>query len=90
MMFMIEDETHCESAGRFGTFEDALAELRKRADVPWDMEPNRAPCVGWRTCGRTYEIVEYDDSQIPWRPLNRVRVLEISAGGVNWVALSDA
>ena len=88
-MFMVEDETHCESAGTFATFEDALAELRKRSVVRWDAEPNRAPCVGWRTCGRTYEIVEYDDSQVPWKELQRARVLEISADHVRWVRFAD-
>ena len=83
-MFMVEDETHCESGGKFATFDDALAELRRRSVVPWDAEPNRAPCVQWRTCRRTYEIVEYDDSQVPWKQLQRVRVLEISADGVRW------
>ena len=89
-MFVVEDERHCESTGTFTTFEDAVDELRRRSHVPWDDEPNRAPCVGWRTCGRTYEIVEYDDSQVPWRQLQRVRVLEISANEVRWVQYRDA
>ena len=84
-LFMVEDETHCESGGNFATFDDALAELRRRSCVPWDSEPNRAPCVQWRTCGRTYEIIEYDTSHAPWKQLQRVRVLEISAAGVRWV-----
>jgi hypothetical protein len=84
-MFMIEDETHCESSGTFATFDDAFAELRRRAEMSWDVEPNRAPCMSWRTCGRTYEIIEYDDSHVPWRQLQRVPILEVAATGVRWL-----
>jgi hypothetical protein len=56
-MFVIEDELHAEpQAGEFRSLADAVAELKRRALVPWDQEPNRAPCDGWRTCGRSYEI----------------------------------
>ena len=44
-----------------------------------------APCTNWRTCGRAYEIVEYDTSSIPWKELRRVPVLEIDSSGANWV-----
>jgi hypothetical protein len=58
-MFVIEDELHAEpQAGEFRSLADAVADLKRRALVPWDQEPNRAPCEGWRTCGRSYEIVE--------------------------------
>ena len=84
-MFVLEDEAHAEQQGQFETFEDALAELRRRANVPWDREPNVAPCTSWRTCGRRYEIIEYDAGATPWRELRRVLVLEVSAAGTNWV-----
>ena len=79
-MFMIEDELHAEPGGKFATFADALAELRRRADIAWDVEPNRAPCVGWQTCGRAYEIVEYDDSQVPWRRVQTARTGDFGGG----------
>ena len=83
-MFQIEDEAHAEPQGRFGSYEAAMSELRRRAMVPWDKPPNRCPCLSWRTCGRKYEIVEYDDACQPWRELRRVPVLDISANGLLW------
>jgi hypothetical protein len=83
-MFVIEDEAHAEPQGEFETFDDALAQLRLRAAIPWDHEPNRAPCTSWRTCGRRYEVVEYDARQTLRRELDRVLVLEVSATGVRW------
>jgi hypothetical protein len=83
-MFVIEDEAHAEPQGEFDTFEDALAELRRRAAIPWDQPPNVAPCASWKTCGRRYEVIEYDTSQTPWRELTRVPVLDVSATGPKW------
>ena len=86
-MFKIEDELHDEPhAAEFDTFEDALDELKRMASVPWNKTPNRAPCMSWRTCGRSYEVVEYDVSDHPWRELQRVAVLSISAEGSKWVS----
>jgi hypothetical protein len=83
-MFVITDEFHDETQGEFADPDFALAELRRRAKIPWDREPNLAPCTGWRTCGRRYEIVEYDEPVAPRREVSRVRVLEIDAKGVRW------
>jgi hypothetical protein len=84
-MFVIEDEFHAEPKGQFSTREQALVELQRLAAIPWDEEPNRAPCTSWRTCGRQYELIEYDDSVTPWAELSRTLLLEISAAGVQWV-----
>jgi hypothetical protein len=85
-MFVIEDEAHAEPQdGRFQTRQGALAELRRRAAIPWDEEPNLAPCTDWANCGRRYEIVQYDDTVTPWKELSRDRVLDISAAGVRWL-----
>jgi hypothetical protein len=85
-MFVIEDERHAEQQpGEFVSFEDALVELQRRARLPWDSVPNKAPCTSWRTCGRTYEIVEYDFSTIPWRELRRVPILEMTANETSWL-----
>jgi hypothetical protein len=83
-MFMIEDEAHAEPQGQYSTLEDAMAELRRRAAIPWNQGPNVAPCTSWESCGRRYEVVEYDDSQTPWRELQRIFVLEVSAAGAKW------
>jgi hypothetical protein len=85
-MFLIEDEAHAElQEGQFQSRQEALAELRRRAAIAWDMEPNRAPCTNWRNCGRRYEIVEYDGAS-PSKVLSRNLTLEISAAGVRWTA----
>ena len=82
-MIVIEDSIHAEQV-RFSTFADAVAELRRRAQIPWDRPPNRCPCTAWRTCGREYDVLEYDAAQTPWRLLRRVTVLRIAARGVTW------
>jgi hypothetical protein len=82
--FVIEDEFHAERQGEFATEDEAMAELRRRARILWDQVPNRAPCMSWRTCGRGYYIIEFDDTREPRRELKRTRVLEISASQVKW------
>ena len=84
-MFLIEDELHAEPQGEFATYEEAVTELRRRAKLPWDEEPNAAPCKSWKTCGRRYEVVEYDTASRPWKELRRTALLEISATGVVWL-----
>jgi hypothetical protein len=84
MIITIEDERHAEPQGQFASVQHAFAELRRRATIPWDQAPNRAPCMSWQTCGRAYEVVEYDDTHSPWTELRRVAVLEVSASGINW------
>jgi hypothetical protein len=83
-MFVIEDEIHAEHHGQFSSFDEALAELRRRATIPWHEPPNMAPCMSWRTCERAYLILEFDDSSTPWKELRRVPVLNVSASGVKW------
>jgi hypothetical protein len=55
-----------------------------RAEIPWNKEPNRCPCTNWENCSRNYEIIEYDDSGTPWKELNLVSVLTVSAKGIKW------
>jgi hypothetical protein len=87
-MFVIEDELHAEAqAGEFQTFDAAMAELRRRAAIPWDESPNVAPCQSWRTCGRSYEIIEYDVSAHPRREVRRLPALRVSAKGAEWLPL---
>ena len=82
---MIEDERHAEpQRGEYPSLVAALAELRRRAEIPWDQPPNAAPCSSSHDCGRAYEVVEYDVSVHPWKELRRVAALEIDARGVRW------
>jgi hypothetical protein len=85
-MFVIEDELHAEHHGEFATFAEAVAELKRRATIPWDEPPNVAPCVSWKTCGRQYVIIEFDDSDSSCKALRRIPVFEVSAAGVKWSA----
>jgi hypothetical protein len=83
-MVVIEDEIHADQHGAYASFDQALAELRLRAKIPWDQPPNVAPCVSWRTCGREYIVIEYDNSRSPWEELRRVHILSVSSSGVKW------
>jgi hypothetical protein len=85
-MFIIEDEFHAESQGEFPTYDAAIAELRRRSTLPWDEEPNVAPCMSWKTCGRRYEVIEYDVSTTPWREVQRLAILEVGASGSIWLS----
>jgi hypothetical protein len=88
-MFVIEDVTHAEPSGEFASLGEAVNELRRRAGLPWDQGPNRAPCMNWQACGRDYEIVEYEVSQQPWQELRRIPAFAVSAQGVVWSANFD-
>jgi hypothetical protein len=82
-MFRIEDELHSEPVdGEFPSFELALSEVRRLAGIPWGEEPNVAPCQSWRTCGRHYEIVEYETPS--WTERERTPIVEIMSDGVEW------
>ena len=82
--YVIEDEAHAEQFGTFATLDEAVAELRRLATLPWDQEPNVAPCTSWRTCGREYKVVEYDNAFEPSKVTRRIPVLSINARGVEW------
>lgn len=84
-LFVIEDEAHAEVQGEYASLEEAVTELERRASLPWDQPPNQCPCTSWRTCGRRYEVIEYDDSSRPWRQMRRTPYLEVSAEGANWL-----
>ena len=82
---VLEDAIHCEQA-RFSTFDEALAELNRRAGLRWDEPPNRAPCTSWATCGREYHLLEYDVSVRPGKLFRSVHALDVSPKGVAWAA----
>jgi hypothetical protein len=88
-MFVIEDESHAEHIGQYSNPAEAMAELRRLAELSWDEAPNRAPCMSWRTCGRRYELVEYDTSYATWRELKRTSILNVSAEGAAWTRDTD-
>jgi hypothetical protein len=85
-VFSIEDEIHAEHLGEFASFDEAVAEPRRLANIPWDRAPNVAPCTSWKTCGREYVVIESDDSHPPGKVLRRTPVLEVSASGAKWAS----
>jgi hypothetical protein len=82
--FVIDDTSHAEAVGEFASLAEAVSELRRLAALPWDETPNVAPCMSWETCGRCYEIVEYEIDGQPWRELRRLAAFEVSSKGVVW------
>jgi hypothetical protein len=82
--YVIEDEFHAEWCGQFATRAEALAELEARSALPWDQSPNVCPCMSWRTCGREYVIIEFNNASKPWEELSRTSVLSVSSKGVVW------
>ena len=85
-IFVIEDQSHEQWLEQFPTLDAAWAELRRLSAAGWDQQPNRAPCKGWRECGRDYSIVEFDTGTVPWRRVRRYEGLQVSAWGVVWGA----
>ncbi len=84
-MFIIEDEIHAEpQKEQFSTFKQALEKLEMIAEIPWDKKPKRFTSKSWKTCERKYMIIEYDDSNIPWKKLNSTEVLIVSARELKW------
>lgn len=87
-VFVIEDEAHAESQGEFATLKEAISELQRLAQIPWDQEPNQAPCTNWKNCGRRYEVIEYDCTSEPWEEMRRTSMLNISANAIRWTPLA--
>lgn len=83
-VFVIEDEFHAEWQGQFQRADEAFAEVRARASVAWDETPNRCPCANWKTCGRDYVVIEFDDRVSPWKEISRRPVLSVNASGITW------
>jgi hypothetical protein len=82
-VFIIEDEIHAETQeGEYATFEEAVAELQRRASLPWDVPPNRPPCMSWRTCERRYIIIDLES-------LHRIPFLRLCADETNWLQSDD-
>jgi hypothetical protein len=85
-MWVIEDELHAELIGEFPDQIEAVSELKRLAEVPWDEAPNQAPCTNWPTCGRNYELVEYDVSSTgQWNERQRIPALNVSKEGFSWL-----
>jgi hypothetical protein len=90
-VILIQDDRHSElQKTEYESFREAVAELKRRATIPFHEPPNRAPCSGWRTCGREYSLREFEKTAPPWKSLRKVVVLEVSPTGVVWNPHYDA
>ncbi len=80
------DEIHSELQSEHKTLTAAWEELRRLSRIPWDQAPNLAPCGSWQTCGRTYVIREYNDSEKSDSDvvLHSIPGFQISAAGLIW------
>lgn len=84
MRVFIEDRFHCDRIAECDSFDAAIERLKQIAQLSWDQTPNRAPCRSWRTCGREYQVIEFDDSAAPWKVVRAVPVLRVSASSIEW------
>jgi hypothetical protein len=84
IQFIIEDQLHSEHRSEHLSLADAWAELKRLSCIPWNQAPNRAPCGSWKTCGRNYEIIEYDTSFNPWQLVRRIPGIEVNANELVW------
>lgn len=78
--YLIEEEWHSSIEWEYNTYGEAINELKRRANLPWDKEPNLAPCTSWRTCSKLYVIRTYDNDIL----LSEEEILEISSKWVDW------
>ena len=86
-MYLIQDEEHAEQQpGEYASLPEAVAELRRRATIPWDAPPNQAPCISWKTCGRRYVVIECDRLAADWKEIRRIPMLHISSSGPRWLS----
>jgi hypothetical protein len=67
-----------------------MAELNRLALLGWGDLANRAPCAGWRTCGRRYAVVEYESAGADrGTERSRALVVEMRESGLTWHQVSE-
>jgi hypothetical protein len=80
----IVDQIHIDYLpGQFTSLGAVVEEFHRLATVPWDQDPNLAPCTSWRTCGRIWTAGEY---KVPGRGARWLDDIweEVKANGVTW------
>jgi hypothetical protein len=85
-IILIQDDWHCElQQTEYTSFDDALEELRRRALILSTDPPNRAPCTGWRKCGRSYTLCEFEKTQTPpWKLWRYAKIVDVDPTGATW------
>jgi hypothetical protein len=72
--FSLHDDRHDELRS-YSTLDAALTELNRLVRTPWNEGLNRAPCVGWEECGRSWELSEWaGDTESPMRVIATLNV----------------
>jgi len=87
-MFFIIDDDHQDMLGEYTSLDFGLAELYRLAGIPYDEDPNRAPCTSWAGCGRAWTL--YDDRVGRGVDLRVVATLTTSQSGHEWSVGPDA
>jgi len=83
--FELGDDLDDETQGHFGSRNEAIAEAARLAALPWNQPRNLAPCASWESCGRNYEVVEFDTAgEVAWFFLGVTPVVGIGRDGVRW------
>jgi len=72
-IWILEDDAHAEPIGEYSSFDRAEMEMKKRLNLPKSHELNRGPCSN-PNCPRTYLIIEYDNSCVPWKHIQKTEI----------------
>jgi hypothetical protein len=90
-VFSILDDIHLDGLGAaLGTLDAGLAELNRLARTPWGEGPNRPPCLGWETCGRSWVLREHAGDEPTLADARMIATLEMSEWGPQWSLGPDA
>lgn len=81
-IYIIEDQIHCESIWEFKNLSDTINELQRLSNLAWNVDRNIAPCMSYETCGREYELIEYEVNWSEWIELHREAIFDIDSSGV--------
>ena len=90
-MFSILDDIHLDGPGAaFATLDAGLAELSRLARTRWGERPNRPPCLGWESCGRSWVLREHAGAEPTLADDRVIATLEMSEWGPQWSLGPDA
>jgi len=80
--YIIEDQIHCEWIWKYNSISDATSELQRLLKLPWNKDKNLAPCMSYKTCGREYELIEYNIKWDIWDEVSRYPIFDIKSSGI--------
>ncbi len=83
-LYVIADVLHAEQQSEHASLDLAWQELLRLSALPWDESPIQPPCGSWQTCGRDYEIREYQTDGASALCTAVISALKIGADGARW------